>query len=182
MNSNEQLWRCTVCGQIGTVGRCCGRDTREPVGGTAGANEPKHTPGPWHILMRDNYMRLFMPKNVVGLTGDVARGYVGHANARLIAAAPELLEACAGAVERHRPYMDESGFVRITLHDYAAILSAIAKATGKEADTCNRCGEAHEPGTAGHIRDGLRHGTPREVIDAMKVVEEMHDDGMEAGE
>lgn len=25
------LWRCTVCGRIGTVGRCCGEDTRERV-------------------------------------------------------------------------------------------------------------------------------------------------------
>ena len=27
----EDLWRCTVCGRIGTVGRCCGEETREPV-------------------------------------------------------------------------------------------------------------------------------------------------------
>lgn len=24
------LWRCTVCGLVGTVGRCCGEETREP--------------------------------------------------------------------------------------------------------------------------------------------------------
>ena|SRR5690606_30635672 len=24
------LWRCTVCGGVGTVGRCCGEETREP--------------------------------------------------------------------------------------------------------------------------------------------------------
>ena len=30
--ANEaDLWRCTVCGRIGSVGRCCGTDTREPV-------------------------------------------------------------------------------------------------------------------------------------------------------
>ena len=23
------LWRCTVCGRLGTVGRCCGEETRE---------------------------------------------------------------------------------------------------------------------------------------------------------
>lgn len=28
---NEDLWRCTVCGRIGPVGRCCGHDTRERV-------------------------------------------------------------------------------------------------------------------------------------------------------
>ena len=25
------LWRCTVCGRVGTVGRCCGEETREPL-------------------------------------------------------------------------------------------------------------------------------------------------------
>ena len=25
------LWRCTVCGRFGTVGRCCGEETRERV-------------------------------------------------------------------------------------------------------------------------------------------------------
>ncbi len=49
-----------------------------------------YTPGPWRIEMTGNYMRLYMPGP---LKGDVARGYVGEDNARLIAAAPELLEA-----------------------------------------------------------------------------------------
>ena len=29
--NESDLWRCTVCGRTGTVGRCCGEDTREPV-------------------------------------------------------------------------------------------------------------------------------------------------------
>ena len=28
MKEND-LWRCTVCGRFGTVGRCCGEETRE---------------------------------------------------------------------------------------------------------------------------------------------------------
>lgn len=24
-------WRCTICGRIGSVGRCCGLETREPL-------------------------------------------------------------------------------------------------------------------------------------------------------
>jgi hypothetical protein len=31
----DELWRCTICGQIGTVGRCCGNDTREPLNDAA---------------------------------------------------------------------------------------------------------------------------------------------------
>ena len=57
----------------------------------------KHTPGPWRIEMKDNYMKLYMPAS--GLEGDVARGYVGEASARLIAAAPDLLAALESARE-----------------------------------------------------------------------------------
>jgi len=32
---NETQFKCTVCGQIGTVGRCCGHDTREPINAAA---------------------------------------------------------------------------------------------------------------------------------------------------
>lgn len=28
---DTDLWRCTVCGRVGTVGRCCGEETRERV-------------------------------------------------------------------------------------------------------------------------------------------------------
>ncbi|MFA4944925.1 MAG: hypothetical protein WC789_09525 [Lentisphaeria bacterium] len=33
MNENQDTprWRCTVCGQVGSVGRCCGCDTRAPL-------------------------------------------------------------------------------------------------------------------------------------------------------
>jgi hypothetical protein len=35
----DTLWRCTVCGQVGTVGRCCGNDTREPLNDAARAEQ-----------------------------------------------------------------------------------------------------------------------------------------------
>lgn len=28
--SESCMWRCTICGGVGTVGRCCGKETREP--------------------------------------------------------------------------------------------------------------------------------------------------------
>jgi hypothetical protein len=31
----DTQFRCTVCGQIGTVGRCCGLETREPLNNAA---------------------------------------------------------------------------------------------------------------------------------------------------
>jgi len=33
-NPDSVMYRCTVCGRVGTVGRCCGEDTREPVHAT----------------------------------------------------------------------------------------------------------------------------------------------------
>ena len=33
----DTQFRCTVCGQIGTVGRCCGLNTREPLNDLARA-------------------------------------------------------------------------------------------------------------------------------------------------
>jgi hypothetical protein len=35
--ADDSQFRCTVCGQIGTVGRCCGLDTREPLNDLASA-------------------------------------------------------------------------------------------------------------------------------------------------
>lgn len=31
----EPKFRCTVCGRTGTVGRCCGKETREPLNDVA---------------------------------------------------------------------------------------------------------------------------------------------------
>ena len=29
--NNDTQWKCTVCGRVGRVGRCCGTDTRIPL-------------------------------------------------------------------------------------------------------------------------------------------------------
>ena len=56
-------------------------------------SEQKHTPGPWRYesTSGSNYARIFFSADEKD--GDNLRGYCGEANARLIAAAPELLEA-----------------------------------------------------------------------------------------
>ena len=54
-----------------------------------------HTPGPWKIEERSGYNR------IVGIGGKVILDTDGDdANTRLIAAAPELLEACRKMVAR----------------------------------------------------------------------------------
>lgn len=61
----------------------------------------RHTPGPWLAYQANsevgtNYWRI---RTAPPGSGDTLRGYCGEANARLIAAAPDLLEALLGMVE-----------------------------------------------------------------------------------
>jgi hypothetical protein len=98
-------------------------------------NQAKHTPGPWKVDYKLPTSQ--SPCRILG-DGEVARvtyrgklaGDSWEANAHLITAAPELLEACRYAVENLRPKgtvtKDFSG------HNAMATLSkAIAKAEGQ---------------------------------------------------
>ena len=91
----------------------------------------KHTPGPWDALKgRDGNIRGIKGRhgpeivNVINWNGiSSPASSVGQANARLIAAAPELLEACMAAAE-YDALLDD-----FTL---ASLRAAIAKATGEK--------------------------------------------------
>mgnify|MGYP001260829464 CR=1 FL=1 len=98
----------------------------------------KHTPGPWTVrrsMPEDGYDCWFisacpLPNREVDI-GDVAGGYPHEqkeANARLIAAAPELLAALS-AMLTHMG-MDEDEWNKPT---YDQARAAIAKATGEAA-------------------------------------------------
>ena len=88
--------------------------------------ELKHTPGPWHIYFnsQDNIVirKMFADGQE---SHSIAVCHSGFANARLIAAAPELLEALLDCREA----------LRRTGHDgeLAIVNAAIAKATGGKA-------------------------------------------------
>lgn len=105
--------------------------------------EAKHTPGPWHLEeMGYNSSSYYIRGS--SESGDrltIGKGAVAHiprstvnpmeANARLIAAAPELLEALKAMIDAERVY--ESG-VRSS-EELAALEkahAAITKATGRE--------------------------------------------------
>ena len=81
-----------------------------------------HTPGPWRYVPQhyvdNNYMLIHCSADPN--EGDNLRGYCGLANARLIAAAPELLESLEYAI-RMVP----------ELATVPGVKAAIAKATGE---------------------------------------------------
>jgi len=89
-----------------------------------------HTPGPWHYKPHaadSNYMLIFCSSDQH--EGDTLRGYCGEANARLIAAAPELLAACVDALALLRTVPDE--FAMPDHPVFGALRDAIAKAEGR---------------------------------------------------
>ena len=90
----------------------------------------KHTPGPWAVT--DDKLGVFsanMPlyqNKVIANCGAVARERAeNEANARLIAAAPDLLAACQAAIEEQSIGM----YGAISNECIAKLRAAIAKAT-----------------------------------------------------
>lgn len=86
----------------------------------------KHTPGPWRFSNHPhdgNYMRIHCSSDPN--EGDNLRGYCGEANARLIAAAPELLEALTKLLDEVESDFSPSQLTR------NAARAALAKATGE---------------------------------------------------
>ncbi len=76
----------------------------------------KHTPGPWHVG-RDGWI---LSKNPVA----IAEVYVNEkANARLIAAAPDLLKACKDVLSTIEGGDNDDAFIR-------AMQEAVQKAEG----------------------------------------------------
>jgi hypothetical protein len=87
-----------------------------------------HTPGPWRYKSCEdtNYMRIYCSNDPS--EGDNLRGYCGEANARLIAAAPELLEA----LRRARPHIGV-GYSAVQQYEITRLVdAAVAKATGEK--------------------------------------------------
>ena len=91
-----------------------------------------HTPGPWISLGQGDIVTKSVPTcDAEGYT-DIAAVYViandsGAANARLIAAAPELLEALEAVLRWIDDYCETTGFEAVE----AQADAAIAKATGE---------------------------------------------------
>lgn len=93
----------------------------------------QHTPGPWHLVMSDNATPFIMHESGSDLTdlsdlsslvchmpAEISRNFNSLENARLIAAAPELLEALVAVM--HSKTESALSMAR----------KAIAKAEGKQ--------------------------------------------------
>jgi len=94
----------------------------------------KHTPGPWSYSIDRNYVRIYLHglgriDEIHG--GDSLRGYCGEANARLIAAAPDMLDMlkkCLDALEYVGPWETPVGLIE-------RVQVLIDKAEGIDATT-----------------------------------------------
>jgi hypothetical protein len=95
-------------------------------------SEPKHTPGPWYTNPKpDSPQGLIYQEN----TGKNIAVCYETLDANLIAAAPELLEACKAAEASGRDVKINDGVehgVEITHEAWTSIKTAIAKAEGKQ--------------------------------------------------
>lgn len=82
----------------------------------------KHTPGPWHVGAQNDMLYV-----IAGEPPAMSNDFPNHeanrivvgsastiANARLIAAAPEMLEALEEALELLMPHYDSDGFFHLT--------------------------------------------------------------------
>lgn len=90
----------------------------------------KHTPGPWltdEMMPGDQYRYVFAAKGPIVCR--VSAFAAGEANARLIAAAPDLLAACKKAIAELDDYCADHSNV---WDFYEKLRSAIAKAEVRE--------------------------------------------------
>lgn len=97
----------------------------------SGKNDGGHTPGPWHINGNSGWSDACKDRGNVFecclRTGTHIADDQNEVNARLIAAAPDLLAACEAEIARH----DREDAVSDDEHD--ALRTAIAKAKGGAA-------------------------------------------------
>ncbi|KAA0089313.1 hypothetical protein CIW54_07550 [Paraburkholderia sp. T12-10] len=103
-------------------------------------SDTKHTPGPWHIQIRESRAMpgMIIQDGVYGPDGEQIRVHgmtltasdEAKANARLIAAAPDMLTALETVLAGGH----------LNTGEQAIVANAIAKATGKSIDEVLRIG------------------------------------------
>ena len=87
----------------------------------------KHTPGPWIVVSRGMFSPKVVDANSLGICHTTYAPTGAEANARLIAAAPDLLEALKEIVDA----ADGAGWEQLD-PSFKKARAAIAKATGEQ--------------------------------------------------
>lgn len=94
-------------------------------------SEYKHTPGPWKAEKSNNCIAIVSGDYGYGVAKTYGTGKEDTLNARLIAAAPELLEALKLCIPELKEWMRNHGEDIGTLDVIKKAQAAIAKAEGK---------------------------------------------------
>jgi len=90
---------------------------------------PKHTPGPWHTGGQDDRI-IYAADGFAVADATVFHGRPETHNARLIAAAPELLDALKVLLSLHDSQVDTADAWNVSMEEAR---TAISKATGEPA-------------------------------------------------
>jgi hypothetical protein len=98
----------------------------------------KHTPGPWAISAPDadaDAIAIWAPNETycIGEVFNVSRIPANAANARLIAAAPELLEALQALIAEYEPNLKAFATDAPRKAKWESACAIVAKATGEAA-------------------------------------------------
>lgn len=96
-------------------------------------SEIKHTPGPWSVSFEcvDPEWAIVATRGGV-VIANVNADHLQDANARLIAAAPDLLEAVAGLIRLSEAIRHSVGLGKNQLERIERAKAAIAKAEGRQ--------------------------------------------------
>ncbi len=93
--------------------------------------ENKHTPGPWKVVKLESCLTVKGPEGCRVASLFMPREEMNEANARLIAAAPDMLAALRGAAN-HLQACQQGELTRpFTSASLPLVLKAIAKAEGR---------------------------------------------------
>ncbi len=92
---------------------------------------PKHTPGPWHVGMKPGPL-VYGPQGeqIVNMTEPMLFDEENAENARLIAAAPDLLAALQAVIEQRNNPRRDSDDEHAYQNAFKLAFTAIAKAQG----------------------------------------------------
>jgi hypothetical protein len=100
----------------------------------------QHTPGPWHLRLSNNATPHIehgdcfrdevgeLDNRICVMPAEIVQSFNSFANARLIAAAPDLLEALQSIMEMTGGYVPDT-----SKGEWAKARAAIDKATGEQA-------------------------------------------------